>query len=73
VTDAIFKFALSGRVRGRGWNEQRKPYPIGRMIVNELLNGSKHEIERGGYQMNEEELLDEIFELALRNDMNSLG
>jgi hypothetical protein len=28
---------------------------------------------RGGRRMNEKELLDEIFELALQNDMNYLG
>jgi hypothetical protein len=28
---------------------------------------------RGGQRMNEKELLDEIFELALQNDMNYLG
>jgi hypothetical protein len=73
VTDLIFQFALSGRVRRKGWKEERKPYPIGGMIVKELLNESKNEIERGGHQMNEEEPLDEIFELALQNDMNYLG
>lgn len=33
----------------------------------------KNGIKRGGHRMNEKELLDEIFELALQNDMNYLG
>jgi len=33
----------------------------------------KNEIKRGGHRMSEKELLDEIFELALKNDMNYLG
>lgn len=33
----------------------------------------KNEIKRGGHRVNEKELLDEIFELALQNDMNYLG
>jgi hypothetical protein len=32
-----------------------------------------NEIERGEHRMNEKGLLDEIFELALQNDMNYLG
>ena len=35
--------------------------------------GGKNEIKRGEHRMNEKELLDEIFELALQNDMNYLG
>ena len=42
------------------------------MIVDERLKG-KNEIKRGGYRMSDNELLDEIFELALQNDMNYLG
>jgi hypothetical protein len=33
----------------------------------------KNEFKKGGHGMNEKELLDEIFELALQNDMNYLG
>jgi hypothetical protein len=33
----------------------------------------KNEIKRGRHRMNEKELLEEIFELALQNDMNYLG
>jgi hypothetical protein len=33
----------------------------------------KNEIKRGGHRMDEKELLEEIFELALQNDMNYLG
>jgi len=33
----------------------------------------KDEIGRGGHRMKEKELLEEIFELALENDMNYLG
>jgi hypothetical protein len=33
----------------------------------------KKEIGRGGHRMSERELLEEIFELALQNDMNYLG
>ena len=33
----------------------------------------KNEIKRGGHRMSEEELLGEIFELALQNDMKYLG
>ena len=64
MTDVIFQFALSGKVRWRGWKEQRNTNPIGRMTAKELLNGSKNEIKRGGHRMDEKELLDEIFELA---------
>jgi hypothetical protein len=39
-----------------------------------VLGLKKKEIrQERGHQMNEKELLDEIFELALRNDMNYLG
>jgi hypothetical protein len=73
VTDVIFQFALSGKVRWRGWKEQRDTNLIGRMTANGLLNGSKDEIKRGRHRMNEKELLEEIFELTLQNDMNYLG
>jgi hypothetical protein len=33
----------------------------------------ENETERGGHRMSERELLEEIFELALQNDMNYLG
>jgi hypothetical protein len=33
----------------------------------------KSENKRGGHGMSEQELLEEIFELALQNDMNYLG
>jgi hypothetical protein len=33
----------------------------------------RNEIKRGGHRMNQKELLEEIFELALENDMNYLG
>ena len=33
----------------------------------------KNEIKKGDQKMNEKQLLDEIFELALQNDMNYLG
>jgi hypothetical protein len=35
--------------------------------------GAVERIKRGGHWMSEKELLDEIFELALQNDMNYLG
>jgi hypothetical protein len=73
VTNVIFQFALSGKVRWRGWKEQRDTNLIGRMTANGLLNGSKDEIKRGRHRMNEKELLEEIFELTLQNDMNYLG
>jgi hypothetical protein len=73
VTDVIFQFALSGKVRWRGWKEQRDTNLIGRMTANGLLNGSKDEIKRGRHRMNEKELLEEIFELTLQNDLNYLG
>jgi hypothetical protein len=33
----------------------------------------RNEIKRGGDRMSKKRLLDEIFELALQNDMNYLG
>jgi hypothetical protein len=33
----------------------------------------KNDVEKGGHRTKEKELLDEIFELALQNDMNYLG
>jgi len=33
----------------------------------------KNKNRKGGHRMGERELLDEIFELALQNDMNYLG
>jgi hypothetical protein len=36
-------------------------------------NAGKNEIKRGGHRMSKKMLLDEIFELAVQNDMNYLG
>ena len=38
-----------------------------------LPKRGKNEIKKGGHRMSENRLLDEIFELALQNDMNYLG
>ena len=38
-----------------------------------FIQPEKNEIKRGEDRMNEKGLLDEIFELALQNDMDYLG